>query len=327
MLFFHSKSLLLVIAAAAVVVPVSSFSANTILTSSSSRPILATTTSRSSTSSLLLLQSSSTSTDNKVTNNSNNEVTSATQNDDEEDTTDNKSTIAVERPVIHWTVPGFKFGWQDDDGNWFDEDGPRDGLPLNYWRQRSDERYYKKDMDVVDIVINPTSTKEQIEEAIKETERARSQRNPSINRKLLGEWAPLLRSGKDVYTLSSDVIEVPWKIQLERTEGRKFAPKNNYGLFDAQLVEGETVTISYSGNNMDKTFLASKLNEPIIFGMVDDLPLFFGGLTYLSDYILIQRGPEGDIDLWLRCDTGYLGQNKEEDGTVVETTTTKKTKK
>jgi len=37
-----------------------------------------------------------------------------------------------------------------------------------------------------------------------------------------------------------------------------------------------------------------------------------GGITYVSDYVLIQRNDEGAVDFWLRCDDSYLGLNDED---------------
>jgi len=249
---------------------------------------------------------------------------------DDDDDDDNATGSIVERPIVHWTVPNFKVGWQDEEGKWYDEDGSREGPPLNYWRQRMDSREYKKDMDVVTAVLQGDS--ETIEELIIINEKSRSVRFPSVSRKLLGEWAPLMRCGKSVVlgtTTANDndnhdksinhqrgendgiQIEVPWKVTICRTEGRQFGEKNNYGLFDAQLKEGESVTIKTS--TMETSFVASKANEPIAFDTVDDVPFYLGGLTYITDYLLIQRSEEGDIDLWLRCDDSYLGKNKKEE--------------
>mmetsp|Transcript_1925 Transcript_1925/g.2671 ORF Transcript_1925/g.2671 Transcript_1925/m.2671 type:complete len:291 (-) Transcript_1925:129-1001(-) len=232
---------------------------------------------------------------------------------DEADISSAAQQLTIARPAIHWTVPGFKVGWQDDDGNWFDEDGPRKGPPLNYWRQRIDEREYNRDMDVVNAIL---SSSENVMSLIRQCEESRSVRRPSLNRKLLGEWGPILHYGTCVASTDDDdddhnMINVPFRIRVYRTDGPVLGKKTPYGVFDAQLKEGESVTVETS--SLQHSFAASESNEPIICGMVQDRPLCFGGgITYITDYILIQRGPEGDIDVWLRLDDGYLGKTNEE---------------
>mmetsp|Transcript_17717 Transcript_17717/g.26234 ORF Transcript_17717/g.26234 Transcript_17717/m.26234 type:complete len:311 (+) Transcript_17717:180-1112(+) len=246
-------------------------------------------------------------------------------------TSTEQETTVVARPVIHWTVPGFKVGWQDEKtGNWFDEDGPRNGPPLNYWRQRIDEREYHRDMEVVNTILSSSSSADDdIDQLIDQCEASLSVRRPSLNRKILGEWGPILRCGKRVASSAasgsdaddgSDSIHIPFRMSVYRSEGRQLAPKNAYGVFDAKLKEGELVTVDVvcgSGmmNQQQQTysFAADAKNEPIICDIVQEKPLFLGGITYLSDYIFIQRGPEGDVDVWLRLDDAYLGKNKPDD--------------
>lgn len=139
-----------------------------------------------------------------------------------------ENRISISKPEIHWTVPGFKVGWQDEDGNWFDEDGPRNGPPLNYWRQASDERAYNEVMDVVDAVM----TGYDIDSKVAKLERKNSARKPSLSRKILGQWAPLLLSNQRIAYNDKPLdyegrIEVPFTIEISRSNGRKFGPKVN----------------------------------------------------------------------------------------------------
>jgi len=242
--------------------------------------------------------------------------------------------IFVERPIIHWTVPIQKIGWQDEDtGIWYDEDGPRKGPPQNYWRQNLDQRAYQLDMDLVTQALRDESDggiDTKLDGASKEVEGKNSVRRPSRHRNLLGKWAPIYFAGAKVATSSPNdskpaddndsvgwTIEVPLTIEIFRTAGRKLAPKNHYGIFDASLAEGEEITMKTSDGAIDITVGANEANEPVAFGKVtvagSDRALQLGGVTYVSDYLLVQRNGEGRLsDIWLRCDDAYLGQNVEE---------------
>jgi len=222
--------------------------------------------------------------------------------------------ICISKPEIHWTVPGFKIGWRDDDGNWFDEDGPRDGPPLNYWRQSADERVYNQAMDVVDAILTDC---EDVNLKISKLERKNSARRPSTSRKILGEWVPLLVRSKRVAHKSfsqNDKIGVSFILSIYRSNGRRFGQRNNYGLFDKIIENGEELTMSTSGSiNTSTKIIASELNEQIELASIDEkIKLYFGGITYIEDYIMIQRSPDGLIDFFLRADESYLGVSDEE---------------
>lgn len=229
--------------------------------------------------------------------------------------TENK--ISISKPEIHITVPGFKLGWQDDDGNWFDEDGPRNGPPLNYWRQASDQRVYDEVMDTVDAVL----TECDMDSKVSNLERKNSARKPSLSRKILGQWAPLLlsnkriaRNCKPVDYVDSCEIEIPFTIDISRSNGRKLAPKNHYGVFDKKLEHGEELTISTIGSDtsISAKVIASEMNGQVELGILDqDVQLKFGGITCIEDYVMIQRSPEGLIDFFLRVDNSYLGRSDE----------------
>jgi len=253
---------------------------------------------------------------------------------EEEETITSTTSIAVERPIIHWTVPIQKIGWQDEDtGIWYDEDGPRKGPPQNYWRQNLDQRAYQLDMDLVTQALRDVSDggiDTKLDGASKEVEGKNSVRRPSRHRNLLGKWAPIYLAGSKVAISSPNdskpvddndsvgsTIEVPLTIDIFRTAGRKLAPKNHYGVFDASLAEGEEVTMKTSDGAIDTTVCASEANDPVALGKVtvagSDCALQLGGVTYVSDYLLVQRNEEGRLsDIWLRCDDAYLGKNVEE---------------
>lgn len=225
--------------------------------------------------------------------------------------------VSISKPAIHWTVPGFKTGWKDDDGNWFDKDGPRNGPPLNYWRQRADEREYDQAMGAIDAVLSEC----EIESEVLQLEKRSSVRKPSLSRKMLGRWAPLLLSSRriDLPVVQANHngeppgdVEVPFLIDISRSTGRKFGPRNHYGIFDLTVENGEKLSISTRGGgtdyvNISTEITADEANEPVNLGTAGRVQLQFGGITYVSDYVMIQRRPDGSIDFYLRADESYLG--------------------
>jgi len=237
------------------------------------------------------------------------------------DVVSTEDRVSMSKPVIHWTVPGFKVGWRDDEGNWFDEDGPRNGPPLNYWRQNADEREYNQAMGVADAVLSEYD----IESEVKRLEKRSSVRKPSLSRKMLGRWAPLLLSSRriaynDKPSDDGGDVGVPFVIEISRSDGRRFGPGNHYGTFDLPLENGEELSISTTGgcehdnNNVSAKIIADEANEPVDLGTVGQAQLQFGGITYVSDYVMIQRRPDGAIDFFLRADESYLGATAEDKG-------------
>lgn len=231
------------------------------------------------------------------------------------------NSVSVSKPAIHWTVPGFKIGWKDDDGNWFDKDGPRNGPPLNYWRQRADEREYSQAMGAIDAVLS----EREIESEVFQLEKRSSVRKPSLSRKMLGRWAPLLLSSRRIClpvvqanhnNEPSGDVEVPFLIDISRSAGRKFGPGNHYGIFDLTVENGEKLSISTRGGdeygNISTEITADEANEPVNLGTAGRVQLQFGGITYVSDYVMIQHRPDGSIDFFLRADESYLGATAEE---------------
>lgn len=237
-------------------------------------------------------------------------------NDIKDDGVLTKDIITISKPVIHWTVPGFKIGWQDDDGKWFDEDGPRNGPPLNYWRQSADQREYDAVMDAVDAVLQESD----IESNIHSLERKNSARRPSLSRKMLGQWAPLLLSSRlvtssSVKPVGDGMMEVPFLLDISRSHGRKFGKRNHYGLWDKTLQNGEDLTILIAGKDatdISAEIVSDEKNEPMDLGSLGQAQVQFGGITYVSDYAMIQRTPEGATDFFLRVDDSYLGVTDEE---------------
>lgn len=210
-------------------------------------------------------------------------------------------SIEIARPKIHFTVPGTKPGWKDQNGRWFDEDGPRKGPPPNHWRASLDQRAYEGDMAILDAVLQAAWP----DELIKARELRQTIARPSINRKTLGRWAVLAsRSNPTVEQKSAeeDAFLVSYTVEVFRTAGKKLGPKNHYGQFDAHLEDGEEVSLTVcSGDRCWSAQMeANSDNSVVQLGSFDALPLSFGGITYLSDYLLIMRDPTGAVDVWLR---------------------------
>lgn len=246
--------------------------------------------------------------------------------------------ININLPAIHYTVPGFKVGWQDAEGNWYDEDGPRNGPPMNYWRQKSDERTYNRDITALSSLIAAVTvfqndnndngvSSSAVNDIISSLERTNGVRRPMLSRKLLGQWAPIVLAGrKKVMTTTlttspktprwnGDVVEeiegmaVPFTIDVHRAAGRKLAEPTVYGTFDAKLEVGEEVVVTTSDGVIHSSFVVDGTNENCLrLGVLSDGgTLRLGGVVYLSDYLLVTRGEDGEADFWLRCDDYYLG--------------------
>mmetsp|Transcript_25067 Transcript_25067/g.47948 ORF Transcript_25067/g.47948 Transcript_25067/m.47948 type:complete len:347 (+) Transcript_25067:368-1408(+) len=262
-------------------------------------------------------------------------------------TTTNINRVSISKPPIHWTVPNFKVGYQDPiTGKWFDEDGPRNGPPQNYWRQSADEREYNDDMAAADAVLSSFD----IESKVQLLEHRCSVRRPSLSRKMLGVWAPLMLGGScmaynDRPSDDGGMVEVPFLVEIRRRGGRRFGPKNHYGIFDLKLERGEELAVVVTTTTMNTdtdtggdddddegssmmisaNIKADEKNEPVDLGKVigredggadadttDHPQLLVGGITYLSDYAMVQRRQDGTIDFFLRVDRNYLGATKED---------------
>jgi len=144
------------------------------------------------------------------------------------------------------------------------------------------------------------------------------------------------------------MIEVPFLVEIMRSEGRRFGPKNHYGIFDLKLEKAEELAVVTTTTTMNKNtntggdddgdddegssmmisanIKADEKNEPVDLGRVmgregggadadtthHHTQLQFGGITYLSDYSMVQRRQDGTIDFFLRVDRNYLGATKED---------------
>lgn len=219
--------------------------------------------------------------------------------------------ITVPLPEIEYTV-GVKRGWKED-GVWMDEDGPRNGPPQNFWRQMSDERIYNDSFDLIQnllkikdaAVLNEQKDtsildNEEVNERIKRLERTNSIRIPSLNRLILGDWAPIVRGGKVVATSTPEEeksIDIPYRFYVQRTAGQNLAPKTHYGTFEAHLEPGEEITVQEkSSSNAVTSFgvfdsTSDKHENKLVKGYTNavDGDLFVGGITYVTKYVMIMR--------------------------------------
>ncbi len=281
------------------------------------------------------------------------ETVSDTDNTDTntESTETSTGQITVPFPVIHYTVPNYKVGWRDQKTKqWYFVDGPRNGPPQNYWRQKADENDYNRDMVTVMNVLSEFD----VYDSIRRLEKRRSTRKPSLSRKILGTWAPILMNGinvsirnmeKPIFDDEEKNVDVPYLIEICRSNGRKFGPKNHYGIFDLKLEHGEDLTVRVLSADermdLDCEFhtVVNEDNNVHVLGVIpttttttttsegqeekkedtdnyDDglqihnthsATLSLGSITYITDYVMIQRNENGAIDFWVRADESYLG--------------------
>lgn len=248
----------------------------------------------------------------------------STIEDSTETLTETSSATAIERekiaipvPKIQYTVPGMKRGWKEN-GVWMDEDGPRNGPPQNFWRQMGDERLYNDNIDLIqDLlklnsfegkIIEKTSSEQQdnrllqndiLNGMVERLERTNSIRIPTLNRLILGDWAPVVRGGKVVATSTAGEeksVDFPYRFHVQRSAGQKLAPKTHYGTFDEHLEPGEEITVQELSDSNSVTsgvleVSSDKQENKLVEGYsnANDGNLYFGGITYVTKYIMIMR--------------------------------------
>ena len=233
-------------------------------------------------------------------------------------TTSQREQITIAMPKIQYTVPGMKRGWKEN-GVWMDEDGPRNGPPQNFWRQMGDERVYNDNIDLIqDLlhlnsfegkIIDNSGSEEQdtgvlqndmLNGMVERLERTNSIRVPTLNRLILGDWAPVVRGGKVIATSSTDEEKsavFPYRFHIQRSAGEKLAPKTHYGIFDEHLEPGEEVTVQELSSSKTVTssgileVSSDKHENKLVEGYSNsnDGDLYLGGVTYVTRYIMIMR--------------------------------------
>lgn len=244
------------------------------------------------------------------------------------------STIPVSRPPIQWTVSKQKIGWRDEvTGQWWDEDGPRAGVPQNYWRQSMDEREWQTDFDVIETVLQHYSRDNAGSQMVSELKVSNKMRNPQANRLLLGSWAPLVQNGLLVAKVSTPLptteqrsrttleksreeveYDVPYILSMARRGGvRSLGKTSAYGTFDAHLTEGEFITATlFNGLLSEDPDAIGSCDLPILtrndgphaFDFdgdavpppLSDRGLYFGKVAYLSKYICVMSSTLDAVD-------------------------------
>lgn len=255
-----------------------------------------------------------------------------------------RQQINIHMPKIQYTVPGMKRGWKEN-GVWMDEDGPRNGPPQNFWRQMGDERLYNDSIDLIQDLLKLKDYKGNAIESysaeqqdasvlqndilngmVERLERTNSIRIPTLNRLVLGDWAPIVRGGKVVAKSSTDnkkSADFPYRFNIQRSAGQKLAPKTHYGTFDEHLKPGEEVIVQElsSSNSVTSSGVlevsSDKTENKLVEGYsnANDGDLYLGGITYVTKYIMIirQQAKERDTaeekvdkgpvtEIWMRID-------------------------
>ena len=223
-------------------------------------------------------------------------------------------TKLVTPPMIRYTVPSQNIGWRgraligEDPALWYDAEGVREAPPMNYWRQRADERFYVANMAVVEALRSGAP----IDEALAPLEQRMPVAKPYLNRKLIGIWAPLMLGGNgmlgdesaaaNVAGSEEGLLAVGATLELRRA-GAPETETTRYGTFDKHLEPGEAMLLTFSpaaGDMASHEMGASRTNErrPLPFTHKERLQL--GGITFLSEYLLVQRDMSGATDVWMR---------------------------
>jgi len=226
-------------------------------------------------------------------------------------------------PRVQYTVPSQVIGWKgrpeygENSSLWYDGEGLRNGPPVNFWRQNADEKGYRKSMEAVAAVLDSAD-----ESVLRQVESRMSIRYPMCNRKLFGEWLPLVVRGRRVGLMLDDDcgVAVPATITIKRVGGRK-AKETTYLTQDLHMDDGEQLAMSLrsliaeNDQQIEATFTATtgKDRQRITFEEVADTTfdwildslcaIEFGNVSLLNEYLMVQRAASGDIsDLYMRCD-------------------------
>lgn len=227
------------------------------------------------------------------------------------------------RPSIRYAIPSLVPGWRgrpengEDPSCWYDAEGLRNGPPRNYWRQSLDERLYREDMSLVEAILRD-ETDEANELIVELQKRGKKVRTPSLNRKLLGRWAPLMCKGAAVATSATEQkISSPSTLDIRRAAGSKLI-SDRLGEREEHLAEGERLLLTQrwiddaagatidtweaeaSADNQRQPPLSSSTNGSERSSEQMPAAMFLTTITYLSEYLLLQCDEDGAIDVWMR---------------------------
>lgn len=232
---------------------------------------------------------------------------------DEDGEASEGASVLVPRPPVKYTIQQAKRGWRgrgpdfdEDPKSWYDDEGKRNGPPMNYWRQASDERTHRNVMDAVDAIVAGEGAND---ENLRVLESRMGIKNPMRNRKLLGRWAVLVSNGAVVASRAGEStaqgkgeLAVRSVLRVARA-GEKRTMEHRYGTFDEHMYEGEELAFTISsaqeaGQSTTSIAGATTVNDRV------ELPLqmpdgsgvvHVGGVSLLNDYVLVARDAEGAI--------------------------------
>ena len=247
--------------------------------------------------------------------------------------------LVVDIPSCRYTAPAERRGWRgvaergEDPDTWYDALGERSGPPRNYFVQSREERTHTAAFELVSTVLADVGAALPL---ITEFERVTNLvRQPLLNKKLFGDWAPLVLGGEIVASLAptggpptelscvvttGDRLETPALLTLRRA-GERVTVTNGYGTTDAHLQPDEAVratllaTDDAQGAVSEAAFGALEGNARRLVPWqtaADPPPALAGGLalgtvSLLNEYLLVQRDEAGALaDVWLRCDDAPL---------------------
>jgi tetratricopeptide (TPR) repeat protein len=221
--------------------------------------------------------------------------------------------FGVRTPPVKFTVRQSNLGWRgreergEDASKWYDAEGERQGPPQNYWRQRMDERKHEASIQAVLQLLEENGPEES---ATKELEYRMGITRPELNRQLLGRWAPLMTRGRVVARRACSSPEppsedatsgpihellVPWTLTVTRAGDRRTV-EHRYGTFDAHLEEGEELSFvvarGNAGSQLCQFSVAAAADARV---PMEGAPFAFGGISFLNEYLLVQRNEEGAL--------------------------------
>jgi hypothetical protein len=249
------------------------------------------------------------------------------------------SKFTLDLPSCRYTSPADRRGWRgvreqgEDPEKWYDSLGERNGPPRNFVVQSREERYHTAAVEIVTTLIGDPGD---VLPLLATTEDRMSIRQPLLNKKLFGTWAPVLLEGKVVASLvasdepkaiscvitTDEKLHVPATLTVRR-DGERITTTNGYGTTDAHLKPGEPIrlTLAAGGGGVSEAVVgALEANERTTVPWQStsttkeegDQPMLRGGLqlgcvSLLDEYLLVQRDAGGELlDVWLRCDNEPL---------------------
>jgi hypothetical protein len=139
-------------------------------------------------------------------------------------------------------------------------------------------------------------------------------KNPTRNRKLLGSWVPILLNGRRVATTASEgeALDAPLTVTFAKA-GEPRIQIHRYGVFPDHLKEGEEIEVTVEGGDTDAVQrVRATANDNTRVALPLTLPegdaLHLGGVTHLSDYLLLAGDAQGVQDVFMRVSPASLDE-------------------